>query len=630
MPHPVTEPPARSGTGRTAWSWGRDTPLRAFVRTETGSAVLLLGLTVAALVWVALSPGSYERVWTASLSLRLGGVGIGQDLRGWVDNGLMTFFFLVIGLEARRSLDIGDLRERSRVLLPLLAGIGGMVTSVGLYLVLTHGGPGAQGWGIAMSTDTAFSLGLLALARAEPLAALRGFMLTVVVVDDILALVVIAVFYSDRVRLLPLVVAVAVYGLVLLALRLRVRAGGPYVIGGVVVWLGLYASGLDPLVVGLAMGLLSYASPVGRDALESATSQFREFREQPTSELARATQLRVRAALPPNERLQALVHPWTSFLIVPLFALANAGIPVTGASLGRAVTSPVAVGVVVAYVVGKPVGIGLVSWVTATASRGRYRPPVGWGAVLGGGASAGVGFTVSLLIATLAFDGPDLEAAKIGILAAATLSAALTWGVFRALKLLPRRLRARALFGTLVPLTDLTEPVDPERDHVRGSTDAPVTLLEYGDLECPYCGQAEPAVRTLLADSADVRYVWRHLPLTDVHPHAQLAAEATEAAGRQDRFWEMHDLLLAHQDALEARHLLGYAEQLGLDVEQFRDDLHRHSSRTRIAGDVESAAASGVVGTPTFFVDGRRYHGSYDVAALLAAVQDARARALAP
>jgi Na+/H+ antiporter NhaA len=622
----MSAPEAAAPSGRTAWSWVRDTPLRAFIRTETGSATLLLSAALLALFWVALAPGSYDEVWSASLSLRLGGAGIEQDLRGWVNNGLMTFFFFVIGLEARRSIDIGDLRERSRVLLPLLAGVGGMVASIALYLLLNDGGAGAHGWGIAMSTDTAFALGLLSLAGAKPLTALRGFLLTVVVVDDVLALLVIAVFYSDRVEIVPLLVATAVFGLGLLGLRLRLRSGGLYFLVGVGAWLGLFVSGLDPLIVGLAMGLLTYASPVGRDALESATDRFRLFREQPTSELARAAAVGLRSALPPNDRLQSLFHPWTSYVIVPLFALANAGIPIDAASLGRAAASPIAVGVLVAYVLGKPLGIVVTSWVVARTSTGRFAPPVGWGSVLGGGTSAGIGFTVSLLIATLAFDGPDLEAAKIGILASAVSSAVVTWVVFRLIQLLPGRVRARALFGSLPPLTDLTEPVDPDRDHIRGLVDAPITLLEYGDLECPYCGLAEPAVRELLAGSDDVRYAWRHLPLRDVHPHAQLAAEAAEAAGCQDHFWEMHDLLLTHQDALEPRDLLGYAAALQLDLARFTDDLHRHASRTRIAADLESAAASGVVGTPTFFVNGRRHHGAYDVHALLAAVQEARAR----
>ena len=223
------------------------------------------------------------------------------------------------------------------------------------------------------------------------------------------------------------------------------------------------------------------------------------------------------------------------------------------------------------------------AWLLTRLSLGRLRPPVGWAAVAGGGTIAGIGFTVALLVATLAFQGSELEEAKLGILSAALGAALLTWLLFRATALLPRSLRIRALLGTAEPLVDLYIDVDPERDHIRGPLAAPVTVVEYGDFECPYCGQAEPVVRELLRDFGDVRYVWRHLPLNDVHPNTQLAAEAAEAAADQGAFWEMHDLLLAHQDALRPRDLISYAEQLGLDVERFTNDL-REQSRRRPCG----------------------------------------------
>jgi protein-disulfide isomerase len=262
-------------------------------------------------------------------------------------------------------------------------------------------------------------------------------------------------------------------------------------------------------------------------------------------------------------------------------------------------------------------------------SRGRLRPPVGWAAVAGGGTIAGIGFTVSLLVATLAFDGRQLEEAKLGILSAALGAALITWLVFRATALLPRRLRIRALLGTAEPLVDLYVDVDPERDHVRGPINAPVTVVEYGDFECPYCGQAEPVVRELLRDFGDVRYVWRHLPLNDVHPRAQLAAEAAEAAADQGAFWEMHDLLLGNQKALRPPDLIADAEQLGLDVESFTNALRGHAGAARVAEDVDSADLSGVSGTPTFFINGRRHYGAYDMATLSAAVRVAGAQALA-
>ncbi|MEO6997680.1 MAG: Na+/H+ antiporter NhaA [Terracoccus sp.] len=614
----------RSGT--TPWSSSQRTPLRVFVRTETGSSALLLLAALVAIGWVAINPGSYQALWRTPLGVRLGPFGLGQDLRGWVNNGLMTFFFLVIGLEARRAFDLGDLRERRRVLLPVLAGVGGMLASVGIYLALNGRGPAANGWGVALSTDTAFALALLSVARARPLQPLRAFLVTVVVVDDLVSLAVIAAVYSGPVSVGPLLAGVGVFALIVVGVWLRVRAGVWYLIAGVVTWACLFLSGLDPLIVGLGMGLLSYALPVSADALEGATTRVRSFREQPTSALARDARRSLALAVTPNERLQQLFHPWSSYVIVPLFALANAGIPITGQSLGRALHSQVAVGITLGYVLGKPLGILGASWLTRTLSRRRLEPPVGWAAVLGGGTSAGVGFTVALLIATLAFEGPEQTDAKIGILASAAISALVTVLVFRGIAALPARLRARAVFGNLAPLTDLTQPVDPEHDHIRGDADAPVTLLEYGDLECPYCGQAEPAVRQVLASNTDIRYVWRHLPLRDVHPHAELAAEATEAAADQGQFWPMHDRLLAHQKHLEPQDLIGHADALGLNIEQFRQDLHQHTARARIAADVESAADSGVRGTPTFFVNGRRYHGVYDLEALLAGIREARER----
>jgi protein-disulfide isomerase len=249
-------------------------------------------------------------------------------------------------------------------------------------------------------------------------------------------------------------------------------------------------------------------------------------------------------------------------------------------------------------------------------------------AVAGGGTIAGIGFTVSLLVATLAFDGRRLDEAKVGILSAALAAALITWLLFRATALLPRRLRLRALLGTAELLVDLYIDVDPERDHVRGPLAAPVTLVEYGDFECPYCGQAEPVVRELLRDFGDVRYVWRHLPLSDVHPHARLAAEAAEAAADQGAFWEMHDLLLDNQDLLTFSDLARHAEQLGLDVERFTNQLQDHSGAARVAEDVDSADLSGVSGTPTFFINGRRHYGAYDIETLTNEVRTARARAL--
>lgn len=604
------------------------TPLREFLRTETGGAAVLLAATVAALVWVNVHASSYDSFWETSLSIELGGAGVTLDLRHWVNSGLMTFFFFVLGLEARRELDLGELRERRRFLLPFLAAIGGMAAAVAIYLAFNGGRSSAQGWGVAMSTDTAFALGLLALVGPRFPDRLRAFMLTVVVVDDLVAIGVISTVYTDELNKSALLIAVALFGTVLVARMLRVRRGPVYFVLGAAVWVALLESGIEPVVVGLAMGLLAYAAPPDRSALERATERFRQFREQPTPELAQIARAEVRTAVSPNERLQLIWHPWSSYVVVPLFALANAGIAIDRDFLGRALTAPITLGVLFGYILGKPLGILGSTFLATRVSRGHLRPPVGWVAVAGGGTIAGIGFTIALLVATLAFDGPELEEAKLGILGAAASAGALTWLLFRATALLPRRARILALLGTAEPIVDLYIDVDTERDHVRGPLDAPVTVVEYGDFECPYCGRAEPVVRELLRDFADVSYVWRHLPLTDVHANAQLAAEAAEGAADQGKFWEMHDVLFTHQDALRFDDLVGYAEQLGLDIEQFTTFLTEHQGAVRVAEDVDSADLSGVSGTPTFFINGRRHYGAYDIGTLSAAVRAAGARAV--
>jgi Na+/H+ antiporter NhaA len=614
-------------SGRTAWARTLETPLGRFLRTETGGAVVLLAAAAAALVWVNVDASSYDSLWTTKLSIDLSDAGVALDLRHWVNSGLMTFFFLVVGLEARRELDLGDLRERRRFGLPLLAGIGGMACAVAIYLAFNGGRSSAHGWGTVMSTDTAFALGLLALVGPRFPVRLRAFMLTVVVVDDIVALVVIATVYTETLHVAPLLAAVGFFAAIVVARALGVRGGLVYGVLGTAAWVGLLKSGVEPVVLGLALGLLAYAYPTPRSNLERATARFREFREQPTARLARVAGVEIRSATPFNERLQQLFHPWTSYVIVPLFALANAGIAIDGPFLRRAFSSPITLGILFGYIAGKPIGVLGGSWLVTRLSRGRLRPPVGWAAVAGAGTIAGIGFTVSLLVATLAFDGQQLEEAKLGILSAAVAAAAITWLLFRVAALLPRRLRIRALVGSSQPLVDLYLDVDPERDHIRGPIEAPVTVVEYGDFECPYCGMAEPVVRELLRDFLDVRYVWRHLPLTDVHPHAQLAAEAAEAAGIQGAFWEMHDLLLDNQDALTTDDLIAYAERLGLDTGRFAEDLAGHSGAMQIADDVDSADLSAVSGTPTFFINGRRHYGVYDIATLSAAVRAAGARA---
>ena len=614
--------------GRTAWVRNLAAPLRDFMGNETGGAVVMLAAAVLALPWANSPwPDSYESFWTTRVSLAVGSADVSLDLRHVVNQGLMTFFFLVIGLEAKRELDRGQLRERTRIAIPAAAAAAGIAVPVLIYLAFNAGGDGAAGWGAAMSTDTAFALGVLALL-APNATRLRVALLTFAVVDDLAALLVIATVYTEELSVMPLVIGLVLFG-GLLALRWAPPSwrGQAAVVLGVAVWVALLDSGIDPVITGLAVGLITTAYPPGRSDLERVTELARSFREQPTPALARSARLGVDSAVPANDRLQYRLHPWTSFVIVPLFALANVGVHLDGDLLADAVTSPITLGILLGYVVGKPAGIMGGVWL---ASRPRFglQPSVSFSVASLGATVAGIGFTVSLLVASLAFSGQELEEAKLGVLGAAVIATALGALVVQIIKRLPESLRARQVAGTRDEILDLSDDIDPDADHIRGSHSAPVTLVEYGDYECPYCGRAEVAIRELLSSFGDdLRYVWRNLPLNDVHLHAQLAAEAAEAAAEQGAFWEMHDLLLSHQDALEMGDLGGYAETLGLDAERFWRALEEHRNRARVERDVASADASGVGGTPTFFINGTRHEGAYDVETLTAEVRSARWRA---
>lgn len=591
---------------------GRLVGVRRFVRTENASAGVLLAATLAALAW-ANSPwsASYGDLWETELALRVGTEELVLDLRHWVNDGLMAFFFFVAGLEIRREFDMGELRERRRVAIPVVAAVGGMVVPALIYLAFNLGEGSARGWGIVMGTDTAFALGVLTLVGgATP--RVRTFLLSMVVIDDAIALTVIAVAYTDDLDVVPLAVA---FGFLLTVLALRaaqVRHGVAYFLVGAGVWLAMLASGVHATIAGVLMGLLATAYPPTRAELTRAGVEWRLYREEPTAELARAASRSVALTVSPNERLQHLFHPWTSFVVVPFFALANAGVEIDGDGLRAAATSPITLGIVAGLVLGKVAGITTATWLAWRF--GRIPLTVGWPSLVGVATVAGIGFTVSLLIADITFEGDDLADAKLGVLGASLLAAVLSWVAFRIAGSLGA---SRGTRGLAAPIVDLSDPVDPEVDHVRGSLDAPVVLVEYGDFECPYCLRAESVLRDLVtAFGDDLAFVFRHLPLDQVHDHARLAAEAAEAADAQGRFWEMHDMLFAHQDALEEADLMRYAQALGLDVDRFARELHQRRHALRVERDVASADDSGAAGTPTFFVNGRRHHGRHDVATL--------------
>jgi Na+/H+ antiporter NhaA len=575
-------------------------PLRDFLGTESGSAGLLLGATLVALLW-ANSPWaeSYHALWASTVSVRVNGWSLGMDLEQWINDGLMVSFFFVIGLEVRREFAVGELTDRRRAVVPAVAGVAGTLVPALLYLAVNGRGETADAWGLVIGTDTAFLLGALAIVGPQFSTQLRIFLLTLTVIDDLVAVTVIGVVYSDRLEPGAVLLTVVCLAVLTGCSHLGVWRAAPYVLIMLVTWLCAVESGLHPSIAGMAGGLLVAAHPPAREAVEGAASRFRAFRQSPLVEVGRSAREGVARAISVNERLQSVLHPWTSYVIVPLFALANAGVDLRHGVLG--------------LVVGKTLGIWGASMGAVRLGLGALPQGVGSGHVLGGAALSGIGFTVSLLIAGLAFDDETLrDQATVGVLIAAVLATAngrLQFWVAA---------RFRGQDDADLPRF-LDRPVRVGVDHIRGPVRAPLTLVEYGDFECPFCAKATGAARELrVRFGDDLRYVFRHLPLPDVHPHAELAARAAISAGDQGRFWDMHDLLFRHQDELEFEDLVGYAAELDLDVERFVRALDDEATWRRIRADVASAEASGARGTPTFFIGGRRHTGPYDAETLAA------------
>ncbi|MFI6926435.1 Na+/H+ antiporter NhaA [Nonomuraea spiralis] len=594
--------------------------LRAFFRTEAGSTSVLLVATVLAMVW-ANSPwaDTYEAFWHLRMGLSFGDAQFSLDLRHWVNDGLMTVFFFLIGLEVSYEVRLGQLRDRRLIAVPAVAAFGGMLVPAGVYLALNFGGPGAGGWGVPIATDTAFVLGVLAVVGARCPDPLRAFLLTLAIVDDVLAIMIIAIFYTASLQVTALVVAAVLLAAIVLLRWLKIWRAPAYIALGFGLWVATLESGIHPTLVGIALGILVFVYAPSDQKLLLAGEAVQEFTTEPSARAAREATRRVQRAVSVNERLQLRLHPWSSYVIVPVFALANAGVRLDGESLRAAMTSPVTLGVVLGLLIGKFAGISLGTWLPLRFGWGILPGNLVWGQLLGGAAVSGIGFTVALFIVDLAFEDPAIHSqAKIGILAGSLLSAALGWVIFRL---------AWDRGGVCAPpeaepdeeLPDvLSVPVGPD-DHVRGPASAKVTIVEYGDFECPYCGRLHPILEEILRKNPDVRLVFRHFPIRTLHPRATSAAIVSEAAADQGRFWEMHAILYDNQRFLTDADLEHYAAEL--DVSPW-EDVAGHTSR--IALDEASGKESGVRGTPTLFLNGRRYKGGLDLQSISRAVEELR------
>jgi len=403
-------------------------PLKRFLHVEAASGVVLLAATAAALL-LANSPlrDAYEAFWETKLGWRLGDGGLILSLQHWINDGLMTVFFFVIGLEVKREMVMGELKDLRRATLPVAAAIGGMIVPAAVYLALQAGAEGARGWGIPMATDIAFVVGCLAVLGPRIPSGLRVLLLSLAIVDDIGAILVIAVGYTDHLDLGALALGILGIGLLLAMMRAGVRNPGLYLIVMFLIWVEFHASGIHATIAGVIFGLLTPATAwVSRSRLGRIVQRTSGFlhgegwkktdeRYVALRDMERAT----REAISPLEIFETELHPWVAFLIMPVFALANAGVPVRL----EAFADPAALAVMAGLLLGKPAGVLLFSWLAVKLGIARLPTGVDWKVLAGGGFLAGIGFTMALFIAGLALDGKVLESAKVGILAASALCA---------------------------------------------------------------------------------------------------------------------------------------------------------------------------------------------------------------
>ncbi len=398
-------------------------PFARFLHVEAAGGILLVAATMAALVWVN-SPWqeSYESFWSTNLRLQVGSYVFEEDLAHLVNDLLMALFFFVVGMEIKRELVIGELRDRRAVALPAMAALGGMIVPAAIYLAINAGGDGADGWGIPMATDIAFALGVLALLGSRVPSSVKVLLLTLAIVDDIGAIVVIAVFYTDELSVGLLLVGLALAVFVAVMHRVDVIYPPLLVMAGLALWLAVYESGVHATIAGVIMGLLTPARPIQNELEAEEVVDVLEGRPELGTDEVRAAATLIKGSVSACDRMINALHPWTSYVIVPIFALANAGIVLTA----DAVSSPSAVltGVAVALVVGKLVGVAGFSWLAVRLGLGHLPDGASWGHVVGVGAVAGIGFTVSLFITGLAFESETLQDdAKIGTLLASVIAA---------------------------------------------------------------------------------------------------------------------------------------------------------------------------------------------------------------
>ncbi|AYF98024.1 Na+/H+ antiporter NhaA [Protaetiibacter intestinalis] len=582
-------------------------------------AVVLIAATLVALTWANLPGEGYASFWHLPLGFEVGGYTFRLDLRHWINDAVMALFFAHVTLEVRRELELGELRDWRRASVPVVAAVAGLVIPALVFLAVTWGTEAVHGWGVVVSTDTAFVLGMLALVGRGMPPQLRVFLVTLAVADDVGALAVIAFAYTDHFDPFPLLLAAAGLAAIGVMRLCGVWRGTLYLIPSIVVWVGFLLSGVHATLAGVAIALLLPIFSARSADVRHAQDHVRAFQLAPSAGSARTAEESLARTISVNERAHRALTPYVTWLILPLFALANAGVRITPETLAEAAGSRLTWGIVLGLVVGKIVAISLASWIMLRARPDALGDAVRMPHVFAVSVLAGMGFTISLFVTELAFADPgQVSSAQIGVLAATLLAAVLGAVVFG---ILGRRERSHA-----PDRARLSPAFDAHRDRVIGDADAAlVTVVEYGGYASPFAA-ASHEMRSEMSRrfGTDVAYAFRHLPSSE--PLERHAALANEAGAEQGRFWEMRDALLSEAPLRDPRQLRRAAAAAGLNLRRFERDLAAEVGRSRVDEDTSDARAMHLLEAPAFFIDGMRYTGALDADSVNAAVREARDR----
>ncbi|WP_127841676.1 Na+/H+ antiporter NhaA [Actinomyces wuliandei] len=587
--------------------------IRAFQTNETYAALALAVATLLALVWANVGH-SYHDFWDTPASVSLGHVSVELTLHGWVDEGLMAVFFFMVGLDVRRDLTLGELRLPGRALLPVAAAVGGLVVPVVVFLAVAGGTEGSHAWGTVISTDTAFAIGMLALVGPRRAPRLRLLLMAFAVIDDIGALLVIAVFYTRSLNLVALGLAALGLVAVWLLARWGVWRVPPYLVLGVAIWYALYRSGVHATLAGVLIALLMPVYSLRRSDVDGAVEVASLFRQAPAPASAMVLRETLAYSIPLNQRLSTVLPPYVNYAVVPLFALANAGVELSGGAVAAAASSRVTWAVVAGLVLGKLVGVSLGAGIVLRLVPSSRLPGLDMPRVMALGALSGMGFTISLLVAGLALEGEAVrDQARVGVLCASLLALVLATVIFRVgERLWPLPAREGE---------ELPRGVDMGSEILFGSPEAPNVLVNYADVTYEdrwRLVEALWAIEPLVA-SGRLALVMRHRV---TGPDSLMAALALEAAYAQHRWSSFHDSLAAMRGEVTEKRIARAAQEEGLDVEALWRRVSSAVDEPKVLREtLEVDGLTEEEGAPVLYLNGQRLHGVFNRWTLTEAVR---------